>query len=251
MIKVYSRIKWINYPETDTPLNDQNLNKMDIALDAVDTRVVELDTNKADQTDLLNSIESIDYDEQTGVFVFKWHNGVTKTVDLNIEKIPVSFSMSPEGVITMITADGTEYKADVSKLIKTYSFENTSDITWEVNTDVDGNKVISATIVDGSITEAKLRPNYLADIRVESAKAENSALEAKGSELRSSVSETNAHNSEVKAKALVDNAMNILAAIEFRMGDDGHLYYMTENRNITFRIDPITGQLQFQILKEE
>lgn len=163
MNKVYSRRNWQNEPSIATPLNDVNLNAMDYALDVVDTRVVNIDTTKANQSDLLQTVKSVTYNTTTGVFTFTFWNGTEVTVDLNIEKIPVSFSMSPQGVITMTTADGTEYTADVSELIKTYSFVDSSEIDFSVTTDASGNKDVTASIKAGSITGEKLQPNYLAD----------------------------------------------------------------------------------------
>lgn len=180
MVKAYSRIVWVNYPETDTPLNDTNLNRMDNALDVIDDRVVAMDTTKANQSDLLSALSNVTYNDQTGVFVFTWKNGNTLTVDLNIEKIPVSFSMSPQGVITMTTSDGTTYTADVSELIKTYSFNDSSDIDFTVTTDASGNKTVTATIVDGSITASKLQPNYLADVTAQAQAASTSAGASEG-----------------------------------------------------------------------
>ena len=46
MNKAYKRINWKNRPSTATPMNETNMNKMDYALDAVDTRVVELYNQK-------------------------------------------------------------------------------------------------------------------------------------------------------------------------------------------------------------
>ena len=40
--KVYNRIYWENEPSHVTPLSESNLNRIDAALDTVDTRVVEL-----------------------------------------------------------------------------------------------------------------------------------------------------------------------------------------------------------------
>lgn len=180
MVKAYSRIVWVNYPETDTPLNDTNLNRMDNALDVIDDRVVAMDTTKANQSDLLSALSNVTYNDQTGVFVFTWKNGNTLTVDLNIEKIPVSFSMSPQGVITMTTSDGTTYTADVSELIKTYSFNDSSDIDFTVTTDSSGNKTVTATIVNGSITADKLQPNYLADVTAQAQAASTSAGASEG-----------------------------------------------------------------------
>lgn len=42
MQKVYSRINWENDPSINTPLNEDNLNQMDYALDKIDDRVVHL-----------------------------------------------------------------------------------------------------------------------------------------------------------------------------------------------------------------
>lgn len=71
--------------------------------------------------------------------------------------------MSPDGVITMITTDGDVYTADVGSMIKTNTLANTSEITWSVSTDEDGNKTWTPAIVDGGITASKLQPNFLAD----------------------------------------------------------------------------------------
>ena len=176
-----NRINWENEPSINTPINETNLNKMDYALYQHDRTLENWDTTKANQSDLLLSVKTIDYDTETGVFVFTWQNGTTKTVDLNIEKIPVNFSMSPQGVITMTTDDGTTYTADVGALIKTYTFNDSSVIDFTVVTDASGNKTITADIVDGSITGTKLQPNYLADCTAAKTAAENAETGAEDS----------------------------------------------------------------------
>lgn len=176
-----NRINWENEPSINTPINETNLNKMDYALYQHDRTLENWDTTKANQSDLLLSVKTIDYDTETGVFVFTWQNGTTKTVDLNIEKIPVNFSMSPQGVITMTTDDGTTYTADVGALIKTYTFNDSSVIDFTVVTDASGNKTITADIVDGSITGTKLQPNYLADCTAAKIAAENAETGAEDS----------------------------------------------------------------------
>lgn len=64
-----SRINWENEPSISTPINDVNLNKMDSAIYIIDGRVVEFDTTKANQSDLLASLRSVSYNSTTGVFV--------------------------------------------------------------------------------------------------------------------------------------------------------------------------------------
>lgn len=211
MNKTYERIVWENYTSTNTPLNATNLNKMDSALNEIDNRVVNFDTTKANQNDLLQSLKSVTYNTQTGVFTFTYWNGNTLVVDLNIEKIPVQFSMSPEGIITMRTADGTEYTCDVASLIKTYSFQNTGEITWTVTTDASGNKTVIPSLNDGGISQNKLEVNFLANCLAAQGAAEDAADEAKGY----------AENS-AEAEQAVRDAMGFGT---FIMSDEGHLMY--------------------------
>ena len=176
-----SRINWENEPSIASPINATNLNKIDYAVYEHDQTFETWDVTKANQSDLLLSVKSIDYDTTTGVFVFTWQNGTTKTVDLNIEKIPVSFSMSAQGVITMTTEDGTQYTADVGSLIKTYTFDDSTEIDFTVTTDQSGNKTVTAEIKDGSIVGTKLEPNYLANCQSAANSASGSATAADGS----------------------------------------------------------------------
>ena len=164
LVKEYVRINWKNFPDITTPLGQLNLNKMDYMIDRVEDIVVNFDTTKANQSDLLQTIKTVTYNETTGLFTFTFWNGSTYTADLNIEKIPVSFSMSPEGIITMITADGTTYTCDISTLIKIYSFNDSETIDFITTTDpTTGDKTIEARVKNGSITPEKLNPNFLAD----------------------------------------------------------------------------------------
>lgn len=187
MNKAHTNINYENAPSTATPLNEHNLNATDRAVDIIDDRVIVLDTSKADKSELLGMLSNVAYNTVTGVFTFTYLNGTTFTVDLNIEKIPVSFTMSKDGVITMTNTDGTKYTCDVSSLIKTYSFANSSTISVKTTTDASGNKTFEASIIDGSVTENKLQPNFLADCRTAKAGAvaaetgaNSKALESEG-----------------------------------------------------------------------
>ena len=179
--KAYTRVVWHNYPSTQSPINETNLNKMDLGTDTVDDRIIQLNTVKAEKIDMLQALKSVTYNTQTGLFTFTWFNGTVLNVDLNIEKIPVSFSMSEQGVITMTTADGTTYTADVSSLIKIYTFNDSSEIDFTVTTDSSGNKTVTASIKAGSITGDKLQPNYLADVTTQAQNAAASASAANSS----------------------------------------------------------------------
>lgn len=187
MNKVYpERINFENEPSVATPLSAGNLNKIDYATYEMDNRIIALDANKANQSDLLLGIKEVAYNPTTGVWTFTHQNGTTDTFDQNIEKIPVTFSMDENGVITMTTADGTTYTCDVGTLIKTYTFVNSGNIQFTVTTDAQGNKSVTASVIDGSITRAKLDPDYLAQIDLDVASASASATAASGSATTSS-----------------------------------------------------------------
>lgn len=182
MDKVYNRIFWKNEAESQTtPLGASNLNKIDAALDTVDNRVITLDTTKAKESEVLSMLANVEYDSSAGVLTFTRKNGTQIVADFNVEKIPVEFSMSEDGIITMKTTDGSTFTADVGALIKDYSFEDSTTIAFNVVLDSEGNKTVMASIPDGSVTENKLQPNFLADCRTAKSGAEAAAGSAEES----------------------------------------------------------------------
>lgn len=168
--KVYTRINWENYPSENTDLDAYNLNQMDSAIDALDNRIISQDALKVDKSAINGNIADWTMDETTGVITITKYNGEKVIFDLNIEKIPVGFSMSDDGIITMTTEDGTQFTADIGSMIPVLTFEDSATIAVSVN-GTGKNKTYSFSIKTGSVTDDMLQPNYLADIRVESANA--------------------------------------------------------------------------------
>lgn len=168
--KVYTRINWEDYPSENTDLDAYNLNQMDSAIDALDNRIISQDALKVDKSAINGNISDWTMDETTGVITITKYNGEKVIFDLNIEKIPVEFSMSDDGIITMTTEDGTQFTADIGSMIPVLTFEDSATITVSV-TGTGKNKTYSFSIKTGSVTDDMLQPNYLADIRVESANA--------------------------------------------------------------------------------
>lgn len=168
--KVYTRINWEDYPSENTDLDAYNLNQMDSVIDALDNRIISQDALKVDKSAINGNIADWTMDETTGVITITKYNGEKVIFDLNIEKIPVEFSMSDDGIITMTTEDGTQFKADIGSMIPVLTFEDSATIAVSV-TGTGKNKTYSFSIKTGSVTDAMLQPNYLADIRVESANA--------------------------------------------------------------------------------
>ena len=177
MNKVYTRINWENYPSEKTAVNESNLNKMDSALNEIDTRVVEHETTKANVASLNELINYWHIDETTGVITIHKVSGEQIIFDLNLEKVPVGFSMTDDGILIMTTDDGTEFTANIGSMIPVLTFNDSEQIAVAVSGE-GVNKTYTFTIKTGSISEDKLQPNFLADCRLYAGNAENSAVKA-------------------------------------------------------------------------
>lgn len=198
MNKVHSRTYWENYPSDTSPLNERNLNNIEVSVDEIDNRVITLDTTKLDKVTAATMVKDVFYDESTGIFTVKYLNGATYFLDTKLEKLAVNFSYNASEQKLIITLDdGTVQNVDLSALITQYEFLNTDTVAFSINSV----GKVSAIVKDGSITEDKLRPDYLADIKIEVSKAQNSATAAETSEKNAKASETEAKESETNAKA--------------------------------------------------
>ena len=203
--KVYTRINWEDYPSENTDLDAYNLNQMDSAIDALDNRIISQDALKVDKSAINGNIADWTMDETTGIITITKYNGEKVIFDLNIEKIPVGFSMSDDGIITMTTEDGTQFTADIGSMIPVLTFEDSATIAVSV-TGTGKNKTYSFSIKSGSVTGDMLQPNYLADVTVQAGKASGSASDAANSAKAAKTSETNAKASETAAKNSAANA---------------------------------------------
>lgn len=104
-VPVYeSRINWENTPSTNTPLNEDNLNKIDYAVYQHDKSFAQI---------FNNSIKRIDYNTTTKAFLFTYWDGHTEEVSLALEQIPATFWLDRDGVVHMTDDQGNEYTADL------------------------------------------------------------------------------------------------------------------------------------------
>lgn len=182
MEKTYSRINWENFPSVATPINDKNLNKIDEALNEVDNRVLGLDTAKLDKSTANSMVKDVTFDSETGVITIAYLNGSTKKIDTLLEKIIVNYRYdSATQKMILIMQDGTELPIDLSAFITPNEFVNSDTIAHTV----DANGKVTSNVVDGSITEKKLEPNYLAKIKVETSSSLANKQAAESSATRS------------------------------------------------------------------
>ena len=201
MNKTYSCINWENYPSGNTPINDKNLNKMDMSIDIIDDRVIALDTTKATKEEVAPLISDVQFNEHTGTFTITRKNGSLFVIDTKLEKIAINWTYDVTTQQIILTLDdGTKQYIDLSALITQYEFLDTDTINFQVQTD----GTVKAIVKDGSITEDKLQSNYLAQIKVESAKAQASETNAASSAKKA---ESWAHgNTGIRAEESTNNS---------------------------------------------
>lgn len=218
MNKTYGRINWENYPSDETPLNESNLNKIDVATDEIDNRVITLDTTKATKEEVSTLVQDVTFEEKTGIITITKKNGSKITIDTQMEKIAVNFSYNAETqqiILTLI--DGTKQYIDLTALITQYEFLDSDTVAFSI----DGTGKVSAIVKEASIQEKHLQPNYLADIKVEVAKAQASQSAAAKSESNAKASETAAATSESNAAASATKAQSYATGgTNSRTGED-------------------------------
>lgn len=218
MNKTYGRINWENYPSDETPLNESNLNKIDVATDEIDNRVITLDTTKATKEEVSTLVQDVTFEEKTGIITIVKKNGSKITIDTQLEKIAVNFSYNAETqqiILTLI--DGTKQYIDLAALITQYEFLDSDTVAFSI----DSAGKVSAIVKEASIQEKHLQPNYLADIKVEVAKAQASQSAAAKSESNAKASETAAAASESNAAASATKAQSYaVGGTNSRTGED-------------------------------
>lgn len=281
---VYNRINWVNKSDSlTTPLGKTNLNRMDGAIydiaNLLDVAYNDFDSSKLDKEEAGKLIVGMPtWDEKTGILKFQFYDGTEFLVDFNIEKIPVSFSMDSAGVITMVTADGTEWTADIGDVIPDYTFTDSGHIVFSKTKNEDGSYTVTAELKKNSITGDYLQPDYLSDITEQTSKAEASAREASGyadnaafdaklsqsyavggSGVRDGEDSDNSKyysersgNYKNQTQEIYENCIEIENAInkkldmaEFDIDDDGNLIY-TENSPFIFSVDN-NGDLNWEV----
>ena len=167
--KKYNRINWQNRPSTATALGATNLNKIDVFCNDVDNALIQMDAGKLNIETANSMLASVSFDSETGKFTFKELDGTTYEYDLNLEKIPVSFTLTEDGILTMTTEDGTQWTCNIADLIKDYVFDDSDTIAFEkefVEEDDEGKGSyhVTASVKAGSINESHLDPDYRSDI---------------------------------------------------------------------------------------
>ena len=167
--KIYSREHWENFPSEKTTINRNRMKNIEGGIDAIDDRVCALDTTKVDLTKANELVKEILWDESNGTLTVVKMNGSRAVIDTKLEKLAVNFSFDEANQrLVIVLDDGTKQYVDLSAFVTPFEFKDGDVIYFEV---VGGN-LVSAGIKDGTISEEKLRPNFLADIKIKVGEAE-------------------------------------------------------------------------------
>lgn len=242
MQKIYSRTYWENFPSENTAIDAMRLNNMEAGIDNLDDRVVAMDASKVDLAKANELVKEILWDESKGTLTIVKMNGSQAVIDTKLEKLAVNFKYDPQTQQLIITLDdGTTQNVDLSALITQYEFIDSNTIAFEISSD----GKVSAIVKEGSIQEKHLRPDYLADIKVESAKAVASAKSAGESETKAAKSATDAKDSADRAQGIEDEINKKLTMTEFDVNEDGELVY-TDNSAYNFNVDN-DGNLNWEV----
>ena len=240
--KIYRREYWENFPSEKTAINRNRLNNIESGIDAIDDRVCALDTTKVDLTKANELVKEILLAESNGTLTVVKMNGSRAVIDTKLEKLAVNFTYDPQTQQLVITLDdGTVQNVDLSSLITEYEFLDSDTIAFAIGSD----GKVSAIVKEGSIQEKHLRPDYLADIKVESAKAVNSATNAKASETNAAKSATDAKDSADRVQGIESEINKKLAMAESDVNEDGELIY-TDNTADVFTVDN-DGNLNWEV----
>lgn len=174
-------ITWKNFTDTSTPLSAANLQKSHTAINDIDQAVnagfQAIDNAKLDKSVAGGMITEIDYNSNTGTFVFHHYDTSIPdlTINTNLEKIVVNFSYNQQTQkLELIQSDGTEVDVDLSAFVANPDLKNSDEISWTINS----SGQIEAHINNGSITDEKLESGFLADCTEQADNAAASADDA-------------------------------------------------------------------------
>ena len=166
---------WENLPSVQTPIIAAQLNRNEQTVDEIDDRVITLDTNKADQSDLDDAVKSVTL--TAGTFEIEHFDGTINTYDTDLNVIPKSYDFidNPNDAhyknLAIILANGSVDYADMTGVITENDFTTSGTINYAIST----SGSVSFDIVDYSITDTKMQPNYLSDITAQAGIATNAA----------------------------------------------------------------------------
>ncbi len=167
---------------------------LDAFNDALTDRYTKSETNSYVGQETENLVETVHVDLTTGVITVTKKDGSKETFDTALEKVPATMALVDEesGTYLVITnVDGSQTKTDVSKLIDTYTFQNSAEVAFSVDGS-GNNKTVTASIRPASIGLDRFTLEVTQKLEQYNATSKANADAAAASAKAAKASETNA-----------------------------------------------------------
>ncbi len=201
---------WKNEPSQETPINRTNLLKIENGIKEADNRIVQIDAKKAELSLVNTLVKEITLDTYTGIMTVTQQNGTVTTYDLAIEKVVANFDINDDNELVLTLADGTQKVIDLTRFV--YSVDSTATISMKIL-----NRTITADIVDGSVTMAKLDASIQMELRqymLDAQAARESALQYQKLSKRYAVGGVVPEDTEDNAKYYYQQTQNLKAQVD-------------------------------------
>lgn len=147
-------------------------------------------------------IKNVSLNAETGVFTFTREDGSFVTVDTVLEKVATNWSYDADTQSLVLTlADGTTQRVPLSAFITETEFDDSASIVFSVQ-----DHRVTATIKEGSITDAMLSSALAAQLQGLVTEAADSATNAAQSETAAEQYRTEAAHSAAAARESEEQA---------------------------------------------
>ena len=184
--------------------------------DALTDRYTKTETNSYVGQETHDLVAAVGVDLTTGVITVTKKDGTAQTFDTALEKVPATMALVEEdgGTYLVITnQDGSQTRTDVSSLIDTYTFQNSTELSFSVD-GTGNNRTVTATIRPASIGLDRFKAEVTEALEGYNAESAASASAARASETAAKASETAAKGSETAAAGSASAASQKASAAE-------------------------------------
>ena len=182
---------------------------LDAFNDALIARYTKAETNAYVGQETNDLVSSVSVNLNTGVITVTKKDGTKDTFDTALEKVPATMALVDDGgktYLVITNQDGSQTRTDVSKLIDTYTFVNSSEVSFSLGGS-GNNRTVTASIRPNSIGPDRFTLEVTQALEQYNAESAASAEAAAASEQAAKTSEINAKKSETASKESADTAI--------------------------------------------
>ena len=184
--------------------------------DALTDRYTRAETNSYVGEETNDLVKSVDVNLNTGVITVTKKDNTQQTFDTALEKVPATMALVEEdgGTYLVITnQDGSQTRTDVSRLIDTYTFQSSTELSFSVD-GTGNNRTVTATIRPASIGLDLFKAEVTEALEGYNAESAANAQDAADSAGAAADSEDSAKASETAAAGSASAASQKASAAE-------------------------------------